>query len=67
MGDAWGIGGGGERTIFSKSSKKRSKNLKNRRNWKKLEKSDFFLTENGLKCIKNTRNTCKSQQSVKKT
>ena len=41
---------GGASLILSKSSKK---NLKKQRNLKKSEKSDFFFTENGLKCIRN--------------
>ena len=54
----WGTGGesgvlGRRSPILSKSSKK--KRSKNRQNWKKSEKSDFFFfTENGLKCIRNT-------------
>ena len=55
MGDPWGIGGfrgGGEKPNFKQIvKKKRSKNLKNRRNRKKNR--IFFFTENGLKCIRN--------------
>ena len=58
MGDPWGIGGfrGGDKPNIKQIVKKKnqSKNLKNRRNRKKSEKSDFFFTENGLKCIRNS-------------
>ena len=56
MGDQWGIGGfsGGERPILSKSSKKNGLKIsKIGEIGKKSEKSDFFFTVNGLKCIKN--------------
>ena len=55
MGDSWGIGGyRGEKPNIKQIVKKKNrwKNLKKRRNLKKLEKSDFF-TENGLKYIRN--------------
>ena len=52
MGDPWGIGGfrGGKPNIKQIVKKISEKNLKMRRN---REKSDFFFTENGLKCIRN--------------
>ena len=55
MGDPWGIGSlrGREKPNIKQIVKKWPKNLKNRQNLKKYKKSDFFLTENGLKCIRN--------------
>ena len=50
-------GGGGKPTIKQivkkKSVKKSEKAAKSEKNRKKSEKSDFFFTENGLKCIRN--------------
>ena len=73
MGDPWGIGGfrgGGGSPILSKSSKKKSvkKSEKSAKSKKKIGKNQiFFVTENGLKCIRNrTKHFFKSQKSVKK-
>ena len=52
MEDPWGIRGfRGGSPILSKSSKKKS--VKKSEKGKNLKKTDFFFTENGLKCIRN--------------
>ena len=50
MGDPCGIGG------FREEEKPNIKQIvkkKSAKKYKKSEKSNFFLTENGLKCIRN--------------